>query len=174
MISVTSASDGAISTGGQPSGPWHRSSITVTVSSLLSISGIIRRSPIHVFSTGSSHTLCQIPLVGVYQIPPGFSTCLPLGWRPLSVGSVTFTTMLCVFVSARKGVILQENGSYPPRWLTAKLSSIHTVVSQSEASKFIMICLSFHPFGTVNSREYQRASESVMRAFTPERADSAG
>ena len=29
--------------------------------------------------TGSIHTVCQIPLTGVYQIPSGCFTCFPLG-----------------------------------------------------------------------------------------------
>ena len=34
-------------------------------------------------------TVCQIPLVGSYQISFGFLTCFPLGCMPLSVGSST-------------------------------------------------------------------------------------
>jgi hypothetical protein len=37
--------------------------------------------------TGSSHTVCQSPVTGVYQIPSGVETCLPRGWPNLSVGS---------------------------------------------------------------------------------------
>ena len=42
--------------------------------------------------TGSSHTVCQMPVTGVYQMPPGLLTCLPRGWLPASVGSQTRTT----------------------------------------------------------------------------------
>ena len=31
------------------------------------------------FATGSIHTVCQMPLTGVYQMPLGFSTCFPRG-----------------------------------------------------------------------------------------------
>ena len=44
------------------------------------------------FATGSIHTVCQMPLTGVYQMPLGFSTCFPRGWYPLSVPSNTRTT----------------------------------------------------------------------------------
>src|SRR5665647_734855 len=108
---VTSASEGAISMGGHPSGPWQRSSSTVTDSLPLSISGIIRRSLIHEMPAGSSHTLCHIPVEGVYHIPPGLVTCFPLGCLPLSVGSVTLTTILCLLVSERNGEILHVKGS---------------------------------------------------------------
>ena len=30
-------------------------------------------------ATGSIHTVCQIPLTGVYQIPSGLLTCFPRG-----------------------------------------------------------------------------------------------
>ena len=42
--------------------------------------------------TGSSQTVCQMPLVGVYQMPCGLRTCLPRGCVPASVGSQTPTS----------------------------------------------------------------------------------
>ena len=107
-------------------------------------------------------------------MPPGEETCFPRGCRPLSVGSVTLTTMVCLREPERKGVMSHEKGSYPPRWLMAKLSSIHTRVSQSDASMLSINCLSFHCLGISNSLEYHRASESVIRRLTPESADSTG
>ena len=41
-----------------------------------------------------------MPVLAVYMIPPGLSTCLPRGWLPASVGSQTETTSSCV--SARR------------------------------------------------------------------------
>ena len=39
--------------------------------------------------TGSIQTVCQMPVTGVYQMPPGLRTCLPRGCAPASVGSQT-------------------------------------------------------------------------------------
>jgi hypothetical protein len=62
--------------------------------------------------TGSSQTVCQMPVTGVYQMPPGFWICLPRGWLPASVGSQTATTISCgppSFVSTL--VMSKEKGS---------------------------------------------------------------
>jgi hypothetical protein len=42
--------------------------------------------------TGSIHTVWQMPLTEVYQMPEGSRVCLPRGCVPESVGSVTETT----------------------------------------------------------------------------------
>src|SRR6266542_6901000 len=52
----------------------------------------ISRSLMRWAGTGSSHTVCQIPLTAVYQMLFDCSTCLPRGCGPLSVGSQTLTT----------------------------------------------------------------------------------
>src|SRR6266850_3670833 len=74
-------------------GSWNaevRASITTT---LLSILGVILRDSMCVVGTGSSHTVCQIPLVGVYQMLRGLLTCLPRGCGPASLGSQIATTI---------------------------------------------------------------------------------
>ena len=58
-------------------------------------SGVIFTDLICVDATGSSQTVCQMPLVGVYQIPPGLPTCFPRGCGPASVGSQADTTISC-------------------------------------------------------------------------------
>jgi len=57
------------------------------------MSGVIRSPVMWASGTGSSHTVCQMPVVGVYQMPPGRLTCLPRGCSPRSVGSQTATTI---------------------------------------------------------------------------------
>jgi hypothetical protein len=46
--------------------------------------------------TGSIHTVCQMPVTDVYQMPLGRLTCFPRGCVPMSVGSQTATTRSCV------------------------------------------------------------------------------
>jgi len=65
--------------------------------------------------TGSSHTVCQIPEAGVYQIPFGSRTCLPRGCSPPSVGSHTPTTISFAPSSTNASVMSNVNRSYPPR-----------------------------------------------------------
>src|SRR5579864_9205360 len=60
-----------------------------TTTWLLSMFGVIDRLSMCAALTGSSQTVCQIPLVEVYQMPLGLRTCLPRGWVLLSVGSET-------------------------------------------------------------------------------------
>ena len=64
--------------------------------------------------TGSIHPVCQIPVTGVYQMPWGSSTCLPWGWKPLSVESVTLTVSFCTPLAESAGVMSNEKGVYPP------------------------------------------------------------
>ena len=66
--------------------------------------------------TGSIHTLCQIPVTGVYQIPLGTVTCLPQGWKSVSVASVTFTRSNCSFPLFKYGAISKPKWVYPPEW----------------------------------------------------------
>src|ERR1017187_1930671 len=59
---------------------------TVSRSFLPSRSGIMESSEMDFSGTGSSHTVCQMPDTAVYQMLFGFSTCLPRGCGPLSLG----------------------------------------------------------------------------------------
>jgi hypothetical protein len=66
----------------------------------------------YVSATGSSHTVCQMPVVGVYQIPCGLRICFPRGCQLASIGSETETTISCSsesFFSA--SVTSKVNGS---------------------------------------------------------------
>ena len=86
---------------------------TDKVNILRSISGVVFIDWIYFSATGSNHTVCHIPLTGVYHIPPGLFTCLPRGWYPLSVGSHTFTVNV-LFPFCKAGVISKLNGVKPP------------------------------------------------------------
>src|SRR6476660_6501280 len=57
-----------------------------------SMSGVNRTLVTCTSLTGSIQTVCQMPETGVYQIPPGFLTCLPRGWTPSFVVNDTPTT----------------------------------------------------------------------------------
>ena len=63
--------------------------------------------------TGSIHTVCQMPLTGVYQIPSGLSFCLPRGCGPSSDGSQTRTTS-SLAPGFKCAVTSNEKGSEPP------------------------------------------------------------
>ena len=71
------------------------SAATVTAMFFWSRLGMALMPEMWLFATGSIHTVCQMPLTGVYQMPLGFSTCFPRGWYPLSVPSNTRTTSFC-------------------------------------------------------------------------------
>ena len=60
--------------------------------------------------TGSSHTVCQIPVTEVYQIPLGSRTCLPRACVHVSVGSHTDTASSCSCPSASSPVMSKLNG----------------------------------------------------------------
>ena len=47
--------------------------------------------------TGSTHTVCQMPVTAVYQMLRGLRTCLPRACSPSSVGSHTESTISCCF-----------------------------------------------------------------------------
>src|SRR5664279_1623894 len=140
----------------------------------LSASVTVLKEDIHESLTGSIHTVCQIPVVDVYQILPGAETCFPRGCETLSVGSQTHTINSWSFVFPGNPVMSKVNGSYPPRCTPASFPSTHTFVSQSHASKFKRRCFLFHVFGMVKVLLYQRFSFSVTFFFTPDRADSTG
>ena len=65
----------------------------------------------YVFGTGSSHTVCQMPVVGVYQMPCGLRICLPRGWYEPSVGSLTLMTSSCSSIGFNALKMSKLNGS---------------------------------------------------------------
>ena len=111
-----------------------------------------------VFTTGSSQTVCQMPVVGVYQIPDGLFVCLPRGCVPVSVGSQTATANSCGVPGSSCSVTSRVKGAYPPRCTSTCFPSIKTVASQSTASKWSRTRRVPHSFGTVTERRYQRRS----------------
>ena len=68
-----------------------------------STSGVILSDLMPSFATGSIHTVCQMPLTGVYQMPCGLVICLPRACVS-AVVSVTPTIdfLLAVRPSARR------------------------------------------------------------------------
>src|SRR5690606_20761915 len=123
-----------------------------------STSGTVLRPVICLGATGSSHTVCHIPVTGVYQIPSGLLTCFPLGWGPSLLGSQTFTTSFWE-APLRKGVISKENGAYPPVWDPILTSFNHTSAFQSTAPKCRRMFLPSHPSGTSKEVSYQTSLE---------------
>ena len=82
---------------------------------------------------GSIHTVCQMPDVAVYQIPPGSSDCLPRCWSVVSVASATSTRRR---TRARPGSgSSTRKGQYPPVWEPMGSPSAKTRHSWSTASK---------------------------------------
>ena len=59
--------------------------------------------------TLSSHTVCQIPEIGVYHIPPRRSRCFPYGYTPSLSASRTQTSNR--FSGCRYSEMSKENGS---------------------------------------------------------------
>ena len=143
-----------------------------TVSKCWSISGVIRSSSICLAVTGSSQTVCQMPVTGVYQIPSGLFTCLPLGWYPSSVGSQTFTTNLLFPLPDNAAVISKENGVKPPVWLPTFTSFTQISAFQSTAPKWSNTFLFFQATGTSNEREYHNSFFAPTLCPTPDKEDS--
>jgi len=133
------------------------------------MSGVILREAMCAAVTGSSQTVCQIPLVGVYQIPCGLRTCLPRGCVPASVGSHTVTSNSLGSKGYRASVMSNPNPSYPPRCWPISLPLTHTLVSKSAAPKWSRIRRPRQERGTSNERLYQSRSFSETRFITPER-----
>ena len=50
------------------------------MATLPEIAGVIWAAVTWTAGTVSSQTVCQMPETGVYQMPPGFDTCLPWSW----------------------------------------------------------------------------------------------
>src|SRR5690606_12920155 len=86
-----------------------------TFTSPSSTSGVRRNFSIRTSFTGSIQTVCQIPVVRVYQMPSdcSFQNCFPLGMVSSVDGSSTFTT-ISSFSQFKNSVILQEKDVWPP------------------------------------------------------------
>lgn len=67
---------------------------TVTASESSVRSGVRTSESTLASGTGSIQTVCQMPLVGVYQMPLGLADCLPTAYLS-SVVSFTFTSSVC-------------------------------------------------------------------------------
>src|SRR5690606_26521535 len=89
----------------------------------------------YVFGTLSNHTVCHIPVTGVYHIPWGFLICFPLGCGPSSVGSHTRITISCFAPFLMNLVISIENELKPPSCLPTRLLFTYTSHCQSTAPK---------------------------------------
>ena len=145
--------------------------VVSTVSLPPSMSGVVRMFSMARSGTGSSHTVCQMPLTGVYQICPGLLTCLPRACLPLSVGSHTrTTTSLSPFFSAC--VMSNAKGVNPPQCSPSLVPFTHTVVFQSTAPKFSNTRCPFQWEGTEKVRRYHNSLFSPNSFPTPESADS--
>ena len=123
--------------------------------------------------TGSSHTVCQIPLEGVYQIPSGRRTCLPRGWVPASLGSTTRTTTSCGPKGRSASVTSKVKGSKPPRWPPTGRPFTSTVASQSTAPKWSSTRRPDQAPGSSNVRRYHKARPSTDSPI-PDSDDSTG
>ena len=77
--------------------------------------------------TVSSHTVCQMPVTRVYQMPPGCSFCLPCSWKPSVASSTRTSNSLPPAFNAL--VMSNENGVNPPRWLPIFWPLTQTVAS---------------------------------------------
>src|SRR6266404_9438599 len=104
--------------------------------SLLSMSGVSFRPLMYAEPTGSNQTVCQMPLVDVYQMLLGLRTCFPRGCVPASVGSQAETTNSLGPEEFMTSVISKLNPSYPPRWSPWCTPLTHTWASKSTASKW--------------------------------------
>ena len=130
------------------------------------MSGVNRTPATRASATGSSQTVCQMPVTGVYQMPSGLLTCLPRGCASASVGSHTRTTS-SPLPSFSASVTSTENGSLPPRCVTSSFPFTQTVASQSTAPKCRRPRSPFHAAGTSTARRYQRFWPFVTCLPTP-------
>ena len=69
-------------------------------------SGVKSRDSIYRSGTSSAHTVCQMPLCGVYQMPPRFVFCLPRARGTVSVSSRTATVR--VFSPSRSSFVMSR------------------------------------------------------------------
>src|SRR5690606_4594266 len=138
----------------------------------LSISGVCFVDSICVFGTLSTHTVCQIPETGVYQIPCGSLICLPRGCGPSLVGSHTLNAISWLLPRLRKLEILNEKGLKPPSCRSTCCPLTYRSHCQSTAPKCRMtLSLCTFLFNEIVVW-YHKAWSFVMRFPTPERADS--
>ena len=77
-------------------------------------SGVIRSADIYASGTYSIHTVCHMPLWGVYHMPPRFVRCLPRVYSFVSVASFTRTVRI-FSPSEIKSVMSTSKAAYPPR-----------------------------------------------------------
>ena len=138
-----------------------------------SISAIGRTFVMCAFGTASSQTVCQIPVTGVYQIPCGLLSCLPMPWTPSFVGSQTLTTSSCLPSALTARVRSTVKGQYPPWWLPTLTSLRKTSARQSTAPNCRRICLPAQSAGISNVVLYHRLFFAPTDFATPESADSA-
>jgi len=164
--------------------------VTATASVPLSMS-LTARTPVMWFSrgTGSSHTVCQMPVTAEYMMPPGRRVCFPRGCQPASVGSQTRTSNVCVlgapaapppvteFASppvtsplSSAPVMSSENGVCPPRCPPTNLPSSHTSAFQSTAPKCSSTRRPAHAAGNANSRRSHRTRSGPTVLPTPDSA----
>ncbi len=102
---------------------------TVSFNADPSTSGTTFSDATCVAGTGSSHTVCQMPVQAVYQMPrtPLPVRCLPIGCSSL-VASYTFTSR-SLSPACRAGVTSNSNGVYPPTWRPTSRPLTRTAVS---------------------------------------------
>src|SRR5262249_44462520 len=123
--------------------------------------------------TFSNHTVCQMPVTAVYQMPDGSRTCLPRGCNPLSVGSHTATTISCPEPGLSAEVMSNQNVSYPPSCFPTGLPLTQTSARRATAPTSSRV----RPpgrLGAVKVRRYHNRCSGVTGCFTPESADSTG
>ena len=148
-------------------------SISASIFSRFASSSGVNRSSAsrRALGTGSSHTVCQMPDTGVYQMPFGSRICLPRGCSPADDGSHADSTSSFA-PSRRKSVRSKENAVEPPAWLPTSAPLSQSVASKSTASKCTSTRWPCQAAGTVNERRYQRRSLGVTGLPTPESVDS--
>ena len=95
--------------------PHRRTSASMRQACGVSMSGVVRSPAMYRCGTGSSQTVCQIPLTGVYQIPSGARTsACRAAASPRSVGSQTrtfnvFSPFLCRQAAVTSNVNVQHS-----------------------------------------------------------------
>jgi hypothetical protein len=113
--------------------------------------GVVSSRVMRAGLVGSSHTVCQIPEYGVYQIPPRLRRCLPTGMSWESVGSHT-PTMISLLPLRRALVMSYENLSKPPSCVPSRVPLTQTLDCQSTAPKLSCTFRPDQPAGVVNVR----------------------
>src|SRR5687767_5530181 len=112
-----------------------------------------------------------MPVTGVYQILPGFFTCLPRGCGPSSDGSQTRTATSCWLPFFNAVVISKKKGSYPPWCVPTFFPFTNTSHNQSTAPKCSKVFL-FLLFVTATVFLYHSTLSLPTVFATPDSADS--